>query len=309
MAACPGRFLLYSAPMKRTIAIALTAAALVAGCQQDKPQWSGSDKAGPRPVGSSSSSGAAPSGDVEARLGRVERKLDKITALLKNAIRPELDTTQTYGVPVDPLDPVIGPKDAKVTIVEAYEFLCPYCNMVAPTMEKILAAYPQDVRVVPKYLVIHGPPALPSGLAMCAAGKQGKAREMQSALWGSLFTPGQPQANQAKANEAAVTELAATLGLDMGKFTTDMKGPECQQWLSRSAQTLDRFGTSGTPSFYINGRFLQTNDYEAFKKIIDEEIQKADAAIAGGVKKADYYDKVVVGKGEQKAVMIDPFED
>ena len=160
--------------MNRTIALSLSvvvgAAALAAGCQQDKPQWSGKGAA-ERPMGSI----PAASGDVEARLARVEKKLDKITGFLKQAVRPELDTKPTYAVPVDPLDPIIGPKDAKVTIVEAYEFLCPYCNMIAPTMEKIVEAYPNDVRVVPKYLVIHGPPALPSGLAMCAAGKQGKA--------------------------------------------------------------------------------------------------------------------------------------
>ncbi len=289
--------------MKRTIAIALTAAALVAGCQQDKPQWSGKATAG---------QGAGPtvvaSGDPDARLARLEKKLDKITAFLKTAVRPELDTKPTYAVPVDPLDPVIGPKDAKVTIVEAYEFLCPYCNMIAPTMEKIVEAYPNDVRVVSKYLVIHGPPALPSGLAMCAAGMQGKAKEMQKALWGSIWASPQ-QADRDKATADNVTALAGTIGVDPAKLKTDMDGPDCQGWLTRSSQTLEKFGTTGTPSFYVNGRFAGGQDYAAFKKMVDEEIKKADAAIAGGVKQGDYYDKVVVGKGEQQAKMISPFDD
>lgn len=292
--------------MKRTIAIAVTAAALAAGCQQDKPQWSGK---APAPVQGQGLRAEAPaSGDTEARLARLEKKLDKITAFLKTAVRPELDTKPTYAVPVDPLDPVIGPKDAKVTIIEAYEFLCPYCNMIAPTMEKIVEAYPNDVRVVPKYLVIHGPPALPSGLAMCAAGKQGKAKEMQKALWGSIWaSPQQPDRDKGTADN--VTALAGTLGLDTTKFRADLDGSECQGWLSRSSQTLEKFGTSGTPSFYVNGRFAGGQDFAAFKKMVDEEIAKADAAIAGGVKQADYYDKVVVGQGEQQAKMISPFDD
>ncbi len=288
--------------MNRSIAIAISAVALAAGCQQDKPQWSGKGAtAAERPMGSI----PAASGDVEARLARVEKKLDKITGFLKQAVRPELDTKPTYAVPVDPLDPVIGPKDAKVTIVEAYEFLCPYCNMIAPTMDKIVEAYPNDVRVVVKYLVIHGPPALPSGLAMCAAAKQGKAKDMQKALWGSIWAqPQQPDRDKASAD--SVVALAGTLGMDAAKFKADLDSPECNEWLSRSAQTLEKFGTSGTPSFYVNGRFAGGQDFAAFKKMIDEEIKKADAS---GVKPADYYDKVVVGKGEQQAKMISPFDE
>ena len=288
--------------MNRTIAIALTAAALVAGCQQVKPQWSGK-----APAEQGGGPTAVAPGGTEARLARLEKKLDKITGFLKQAVRPELDTKPAYAVPVDPLDPVVGPKDAKVTIVEAYEFLCPYCNMIAPTMEKLVQDYPNDVRVVSKYLVIHGPPALPSGLAMCAAGKQGKAKEMQKALWGSIWTSPQ-QADRDKATAENVTALAGTIGVDAGKLKADMDG-ECQAWLTRSSQTLEKFGTTGTPSFYVNGRFAGGQDYAAFKKMVDEEIKKADAAIAGGVKQGDYYDKVVVGKGEPQAKMISPFDD
>ena len=295
--------------MNRTIAIAISAVALagplVSGCQQDKPQWSGKGGAAERPAGGTT---VAVAGDVEARLARVEKKLEKITGFLKQAVRPELDTKPTYAVPVDALDPVVGPKDAKVTIVEAYEFLCPYCNMIAPTMDKIVEAYPNDVRVAVKYLVIHGPPALPSGLAMCAAGKQGKAKEMQKALWGSIWAQPQ-QPDRDKGTAEAVVATAGSLGLDTAKFKADLDGQDCQQWLTRSAATLEKFGTSGTPSFYVNGRFAGGQDFAAFKKMVDEEIKKADAAIAGGVKAGDYYDKVIVGKGEPQAKMISPFDE
>jgi protein-disulfide isomerase len=292
--------------MKTTIALAISAVALAAGCSQDKPgAYAKASSEGH--AGGTAGAEAAPTGDVEARLARVEKKLDKITSFLKQAVRPELDTKPTYAVPVDRHDPVIGPADAKVTIVEAYEFLCPYCSMVAPTMEKLLEEYPKDVRIVPKYLVIHGPPALPSGLAMCAAGKQGKAREMQKALWGAIW-PSQ-QADREKATAEGVLALAAGVGLDTAKLKADMDGPECNEWLSKSQETLQRFGTNGTPSFYVNGRFAGAMDYAGFKKMVDEEIKKADAAIAGGVKKSDYYQKVIVGKGEPEAKMISPFDD
>ena len=287
--------------MMRSIVLAVSAVALTAGCEEQKPGWSG------RAEGDV---GGAParSGDVEARLARVERQLDKITGFLKQAVRPELDTKQVYGVPVEPHDPVIGPADAKVTIVEAYEFLCPYCNMVAPTMEKLLENYPEEVRIVPKYMLIHGPPAAPSGLAMCAAGKQGTAREMQQALWEGIW-PSPQQPDREAASAEGVIAIAGKLGLDTAKFKADMDGPECTQWLSQSQETLQKFGATGTPAFYVNGRFVGGQNYEGFKRIVDEEIKKADAAIARGVKPGEYYQKEIVGKGAPEAVMISPFDE
>lgn len=288
--------------MRTAFLFTITAAALAVGCQQDKkdPSWA---KSGP---GASAPAEQPARGDLEGRIARLEKKLDKITGFLKQAVRPELDTKQTYAVPIEPNDPVIGAKDAKVTIVEAYEFLCPYCSMVAPTMDQLLSEYPNDVRIVPKYMVIHGPPALPPGLAMCAAGRQGKAHEMQKALWTSIWpAPGQPSLKE-KATPEAIEQTAAAAGLNVEQFKADMNGKECQDWLAQSGRTLQQFGAGGTPSFYINGKFVQAGDVGAFKKVIDAEIKAVNDS---GIPAGQYYDKVVLAKGQKEAVMISPFDD
>jgi protein-disulfide isomerase len=293
--------------MIRSAVFSLTIAAALIGCQQDKehPNW---DKSSPKTIGASDSSKSAPSGSTEERLARVERKLDKITEFLKQAVPPKLDESATYAVPIDPADPQVGPADAKVTIVEAYEFMCPYCAMVAPTVDQLVAEYPKDVRVVSKYFVIHGEPAMPAGQGACAAQKQGKYNQYQQALWKKSWPqPGQPPNKDALAPEAVVA-LATELGMDAGKFKADMDG-DCKEWLSRSMRTLQQFGANGTPSFYVNGRFTQAGNPAGFKRIIDEEIKKADDAIKGGVKQSDYYQNVVVGKGEKEAKMVSPFDE
>lgn len=278
----------------RKVLFALTAAALLVGCQQDKKSAAPAGSAKPL------------SGDAEARLARLEKRLDKITAFLKQAVPPELDTNQVYAVPIEPGDPVIGPADAKVTIVEAYEFLCPYCAMMAPTMEELMAAYPKDVRVVPKYLLIHGAPAAPSGLAMCAAGKQGKAAEMQKALWATIFPNGPGAAARDKATAEAMVATAASLGMNVEKFKSDLEGAECQTWLQQSGKTLQKFGVNGTPSFFINGKPAKAGDLAAFKAMVDAELKAAnDSGISG----ADYYQKAVVAKGKPEAVMVSPFDE
>src|SRR6185503_11207271 len=87
--------------------------------------------------------------DRDDRLARVERRLDKVIATLDQALGPpEPDPGATWPVPINEQDPIEGPRDAKVTIVEGYEFLCPYCYLVKPLVEKIRAKYPEDVRGV-----------------------------------------------------------------------------------------------------------------------------------------------------------------
>ena len=243
----------------------------------------------------------APKGDIEARVARLEKRVDKIYDFLRKAVpASEPDPALTYSVPVSPDDPSIGPADAKVTIVEGYEFLCPYCWKAAPTIDQLITEYPKDVRVVSKYLVIHGPPAIPPGLAVCAAAKQGKYAEMKKALWGKLFDQqGQIQRDQITAE--AVEKIAGETGLDLAKYKTDVAAQSCKDWLDKSKAALEPVGTTGTPSFYINGRHIGgALPIEEFKKVIGEELAKADKAIASGTKQGDYYQKFVVEKGEKK---------
>lgn len=295
--------------MLRFVAISLIAATALAGCEDDSknPNWK-------RPTvktatkapskAAAEDSPPAPVGSIEERVARLERRMEKVTTFLKGAVRPQLDQTVAYAVPIDPADPVVGPKDAKVTIVEAYEFLCPYCAQVAPTMDQLVADYPKDVRVVAKYFLIHGEPAMPSGQAACAANKQGKYDVFQKELWKRSW-PTMQQPNEAVLTAEGVTALATELGLDGAKFKADMEG-DCKEWITRSMRTLQQFGAGGTPSFYVNGRFVQAGNPAAFKRIVDEEIKKVEES---GIKPADYYEKVVIGQGEPQAKMVSPFDE
>ncbi len=238
--------------------------------------------------------------DAESRLGRMEKRLDKIEEILGKALgAPQADPAAVYSVPIDPLDPVEGPADAKVTIVEGYEFACPYCLEAHPIMEQLLAEFPNDVRVVTKYLVVHQP-AIPSGLAVCAANKQGKYTEMKRLLWQKAWGPdGRPIMEQL--SPEAMDANAAALGLDTAKFTADMNSQDCRGWLEKSSETLNAVGQSGTPGFFVNGRALGgLVPFEGMKQIVTEELAKADKTIAGGVKQADFYKVAVVDKGLKK---------
>ncbi len=243
---------------------------------------------------------AAPSGDLAARLTRVEKRLDKVTQVLEKALGPaEADPNKVYSVPIDPRDPVEGPADAKVTVVEGFEFACPYCYKASPIVEQLQAAFPNDVRLVNKYMVVHQP-AIPAGLASCAANKQGKFPEFKKTMWTKAWgADGKPILEQLSPD--ALEKDAADLGMDVAKFKTDMNSEECRDWLEKSEQTLHDVGQSGTPGFYINGRPLGgLVPLDTMKQLVTDELAKAQKAIDGGVKQSDYYQSEIVGKGLKK---------
>jgi protein-disulfide isomerase len=228
---------------------------------------------------------------IDGRLARLESRFDELAAALLKVLGPaEPDPALVYSVPIAAEDPIAGPPDAKVTIVEGFEFACPHCYNVHPTVKKLLATYGADVRLVSKYLVVHEQ-AIRPGLAACAANLQGKYPEMVDQIWTRFF--------EARNADPAVFEAIATeLGLDVAKFKTDMESPPCIAWLQGSAQMLSQLGANGTPAFFINGRFINgALPFEAFKKVIDEELAKVDKALAKGVAKADYYKTAIVDKG------------
>ncbi len=242
-------------------------------------------------------------GDLEARVARLEKKLDKVITALDQALPPaEPDPDRVYSVAIDANDPQQGPADAKVTIVEGFEFLCPYCYMVNPTIDQILAKYPNDVRLVSKYLVIHGEPAIAPGMMACAAAKQGKFKEMKAALWAHLFREDAegPEVQPDQLAPDRLRAIGSAAGLDVTKLEAEMTGDACAGWLKSSAESLKPVNVTATPAFFINGRDLGgAQPLEAFDKVIQEEKAKAEKAIAAGVKPAEYYQREVVAKGDK----------
>ncbi len=207
--------------------------------------------------------------------------------------RPRPKPEVTYSIPVDKA-PIDGPKTALVTIVEGFDFACPYCEQSRPVIDQIREAYPKDVRVAFKNYVVHPQIATIPALAGCAADKQGKYLAMQPLIWDKGF-----KANRNLSAEN-MEKLAGEAGLDIGKFKSDMNGEECKRVLREDQTQLGAVGMSGTPGFYVNGRWVPQRSLDGFKALIDEELKKARERVAQGTKPERYYDEWVVAKGEKK---------
>jgi protein-disulfide isomerase len=202
------------------------------------------------------------------------------------------DPALTYAVPADG-HPFEGAAHAKVTIVEAREFACPYCEKVRPTIAQLLVDYPGTLKVVYRNMVVHPQVATLPAQAACAAGKQGRYVDMANAIYDKGFLAGRDL------SRTKMEALAAHLGLDLGRFTADMDGP-CVKQVADDQAELAKFGVNATPTFFVNGRHLSgAQPIDAFKKLIDEELKLADQRVRGGTKVRDYYRKWIVGKGRK----------
>ncbi len=123
---------------------------------------------------------------------------------------------------------------------------------------------------------------------------QGKFPEMEHEIWEKAY------AKRDFAPES-LEALAKGIGLDMGKYKADKDGA-CKQKITKDQAEVSAVGTSGTPAFYINGRFLSgARPIDQFKALVDEELKKANDRISKGeATAANYYDTFVFKKGLKK---------
>lgn len=162
--------------------------------------------------------------------------------------------------------PVKGPANAKVTIVEFSDFQCPFCQRGAASVEQVLKAYPNDVKVAFKHypLPFHDK-AKPAAMASYAAQQQGKFWEMHDLLF----------KNQGELTEDNFIKFANELKLNIDKFKADMKSEAASKIVDEDMELGSKHGVNGTPAFFINGVLLSgAQPLPAFKGIIDRWLKQ-----------------------------------
>jgi protein-disulfide isomerase len=131
----------------------------------------------------------------------------------------------------------------------------------------------------------------------CAAAKQGKFIEYKRAFWEKGFGAYAASGGRDKSplGEGNILQFAGELGLDTQKLKADATSNECKQRVDEDEAELKKFKVSGTPAFFINGKFVGGGiPKQDFQAIIEERIAIAEKS---GVSGAEYYEKEIMGKG------------
>jgi protein-disulfide isomerase len=107
--------------------------------------------------------------------------------------------------------------------------------------------------------------AMGAALAAEAAHNQGKFWEMHDKLF----------ANQSKLEPEDVKQYAKELGLNLSQFDSDLQSSATKKRVSDDMAEASSLGITGTPAFFINGRYLNgAQPFESFAKIINAELQR-----------------------------------
>ncbi|OHC30943.1 MAG: disulfide bond formation protein DsbA [Pseudomonadales bacterium RIFCSPLOWO2_12_59_9] len=164
--------------------------------------------------------------------------------------------------------PTLGPINAPVTIVEFFDPSCESCRAFFPYLKQIMAKYPNDVRIVVRYALLH-------------KGSEEAVRLLESARLQGIYAPvleavlnAQPQWHD-DPKALMAWEAAQAVGLDVEKARETMNSPRIEQILGRDAEDAKTLGIQGTPAFFVNGKPLNQFGPKPLLELVQSEVEKA----------------------------------
>lgn len=142
-------------------------------------------------------------------------------------------------------DPAIGNPEASVTVVEFFDYQCPYCKRMAQDLADLAAEDP-DLRIVFKEFPVFGTESTLATRAALAAAKQGKYLEFHLAVMNLRGAP----------SESAIFRLASRLDLDLDRLRTDMQSQEIEATIQDNYRLAQEIGVRGTPAFIVGDELI-----------------------------------------------------
>ena len=145
----------------------------------------------------------------------------------------------------DPLSPVGGNPNGNVTLVEFFDYRCPYCKQVEPALEKLIGD-DRQLRFVFKEFPVLGPDSETAARVALAARKQGKYDAFHRAMMGT----------SGHIDEAVIYKVAGSVGLDVDRLKQDMKSPDIDKELKANLALGKQLDLDGTPSFIVGDTII-----------------------------------------------------
>ena len=163
----------------------------------------------------------------------------------------------------DPDGPVLGNPDGDVTLVEYFDYQCPYCKSGHPLLTETVAR-DGNIRLVLKDWPIFGGESLRATRLTLGAAEMGQFETANAAL----------MATEARLTAAQVNAALTDAGIDIDAATAAFAktSDKWNAYLARNMQQADSFGLAGTPS-YIVGQTLYPGVLT--KELLDQAIQTA----------------------------------
>jgi protein-disulfide isomerase len=135
---------------------------------------------------------------------------------------------------------IAGNPKGDVTLVEFFDYQCPYCRKMTPVIDKLIERDP-NLRVVFKEYLLFGPSSEPATRAALAANKQGKYLEMRDALMRATKPLTTPE----------IMQIAKNVGVDTKQLVNDMAAPDISRQIDENNQLANQINITGAPVFIV----------------------------------------------------------
>ena len=158
----------------------------------------------------------------------------------------------------DPGTPVAGNPNGDVTLIEFFDYACPYCKSVEDDLQALLKS-DGKVRVLLKEFPVLGANSVTAAKAALAARAQGKYVPFHNAL---MTTRGQ-------FTEETVLRIARSVGLDTDRLKDDMAAPEIETVIKANHKLAEELTIHGTPAFIVGTEvYPGAMDLSQFRQVV-----------------------------------------
>ena len=188
----------------------------------------------------------------------LEAKMDKLQAE-RTAAAIKQNATEIFRPAASP---VVGNAKGDVTVIEFFDYNCPYCKKAFTEVVQLVDKDKQVKLILKEFPILSKGSEEASKVAL-AAKLQGKYWEMHRAL----------NETQGQSNEASALRIAEKLGLDMARLRKDMASPEVKKEIDETRALAVKLGIQGTPHFLVGDRVIPgapENLLEQIKKNVAE---------------------------------------
>jgi protein-disulfide isomerase len=145
----------------------------------------------------------------------------------------------------DPRKFAVGPANSKITVVEFFDYRCPYCKVAFDWTQASMKAN-KDVRYVFVEFPILGPNSLEASKAAIASMKQGRYLPFHDAMMRA----------KGDLNSSQIDQLAKSAGIDVVRMRRDMNDPAIMVLLQEDQDIAAAEKINATPTFLINGQLF-----------------------------------------------------
>jgi protein-disulfide isomerase len=199
-----------------------------------------------------------------------ERRIAKAKAAYLASLRAEFPAIIRLAPPRAPLSmkdvPVRGAAHPRITLLEFADYECPYCQQIQPILTKIEAEFKDQLAFAYKDYPLNMHPDAPKAAeAAHCAGAQGKFWEYHDLLFANKHL-----------DVAGLKNDARDLKLDSATFEACLDKGQTGGMIKDETTEAQTLGLQGTPTLFVNGRYVSNITYEGIRGVITEELSALD---------------------------------